>query len=818
MSMNKKMSYILFLAFGLLSTFFLMSCSEEDLVIQPKETSYVQVIGRVPGFTDYDVTTRAAKSAEESSIKYMSLLIFDNAGMLIDKQNIVSSVPLFVVDRNVLAGKTGNGIDRADMYMVANISGAEVDNWNIGHIDDLMAVKHQYDVASLDIPVNGFPMIGRSEDIDLRPGQVIPDNKTEIPLENLFAKVVFNIRLESEQEYVDPSFQIVSWEVHNLPKGVGLAGIGGDGQTAFYNNTFANPVSSRRFTGTNPVSGSNTLSFSFYMPEHHVNPAIAASSYSYPDGITDKEKQRFKPCLVDRDANSAVPANYEGKPTYVLLNGIYTTHQGHQHIVTYKVYLGADNWQNFQLTRNGQYNNSIVIRGITNSVDGAGSSISIDHRVEVERDGLIVQMERETLLDSHIEVRPVQIQILNPGNGVAKKVRAYLANPANTSLPIGANEMTWARMEVVNSGMNTSEYCSYDSNNRGRRKYFTTDLLTELKNNVSAELTSSVNDLWLYFDENTNASTNGSREIVLVLEYYENDVVVSTKRYTFSQHDLYPVVYVDEDEGKEYRYDIEFYEEYLYNFNSNDAFDLTTQGMPWGPKETVSYEIMAIQDVQNGWTDYLQYIEDAIKRAGGYYDFQDNFWGRKYTSKLIEKMGQGILPQDAMPQSAAQHCHNKNKRNNDGTVASVQWYLPAIGELQHIMSAAYSKFEVFQDERYWSSQTSYRIGHFKYNLLFGWLGSVEGDYFYEDKEWARATKTTYNAGNYSYEPSEVQGVSKTWTGTVTNQTGSFSNEVAPKNRDSGNRQRDEINRVRAVRNKYQRNIGSSTWVEITTEN
>ena len=377
--------------------------------------------------------------------------------------------------------------------------------------------------------------------------------------------------------------------------------------------------------------------------------------------------------------------------------------------------------------------------------------------------------------------------------------------------------MTWARMEVVNSAMNTSVYCPYNSINRGRRKYFTTSLLSDLKNNVEAELTSETNNLWLYFDENTNVSTNGTREIVLVVEYYENNVLKTTKHYTFSQHDLYPVIYQDVDAGIEYRYDIEFFEEYLYNYNPDDDFNSTVAGMPWGPKNTISYEIMAIQDVQSGWTDYLTYIETAIKNAGGYYDFQDNFWGRKYTTKLINKMEQGVLSQDAMPKSAAQHCHNKNKRNADGTVPTVQWYLPAIGELQHIMSAAYSKFDVFQDNRYWSSQTSYRIGHFKYNLLWGFLGSVEGDYFYEDKEWARATKTTYNAGNYSYEPSEVQGISKTWTGSVSNQTGSFSTEVAPKGRDSGNRDREEINRVRAVRNKYKRNIGSPTWVEITTE-
>ncbi|MBQ8272955.1 MAG: DUF4906 domain-containing protein [Bacteroidaceae bacterium] len=801
-----------------LATMLLSSCAEEELVPQNGSRSCVQFVGRVPGFADYDVTTRAAKTPEESAIKYMTLLIYDNADILISKQSIESSVPLFVVDRGTLNSSTDNGINQADVYMIANVSQEEIKRWNVQTVSDLMAVKHEYDVASLNIPADGFPMMGSMKNVDLNPDyNNIPDSKIEIPLENLFAKIVFNIRLETIQDYFSPSFQMTNWEVHNLPKGFGLVGTQNDGQTSFYNDTFDDPVSSRRFTGANPVTGSNSLSFSFYMPEHKVNPAVEASDYSYPAGISDNEKQRFKPCLVDKECNPAIPAGYDGEPTYVVINGVFTDHQNHQYVVSYKVYLGSDNWQNFQVERNGQYNNSIVIRGITNSQSGEDGSVSIDHRVNVDANHFMVHMERETMLDSHIEVRPLQIQILDAGDGVDQKIKVYLANPSDPSKAIENNEMTWARMEVVNSAMNTSAYCPYDSKNRGRRKYFTTSLLSELKNKVEAELTSETNNLWLYFDENTNVSTNGTREIVLVLEYYENNVLKTTKHYTFSQHDLYPVIYQDEEAGIEYRYDIEFFEEYLYNYNPDDDFNSTVAGMPWGPKNTISYEIMAIQDVQSWWANNLKYIEDAIKKAGGYYDFQNNFWGRKYTTKLINVMDQGVLTQDAMPQSAAQHCHNKNKRNADGTVPAVQWYLPAIGELQHIMSSAYSKFEVFQDNRYWSSQTSYRRGHFKYDVALGLFGSVEGDFFYEDKEWARATKTTYNAGNYSYEPSEVQGISKTWNGSVINQTGRFSAEVAPSSRDSGNRQRDEINRVRAVRNKWKRNIGYTEWEEITTE-
>lgn len=819
--MHTRTTYIFAFILTALSSLFFSSCAEEEIVRNDGSSSLIQIVGRVPGFTEYDVATRAAKNQAESAIKNMTLLIFDNAGELINEQHVESAVPLFVIDRNDLkkADDNGSGITAATIYLIANVSRAVIDTWGIGDISDLeIAVTN---VTSIDIPTNGFPMIGNTTGVNLDPNGTVTDGKIELNVENLYAKIVFSLQVNTTQNtgLYTPNFQMTSWEVHNLPKGVSLSKTLDDGQTVYYNNTHSSPIISRRFTGSNPVSGSNTLEFSFYMPEHKVNPGISGDSYSYPSGIKDNDKQRYKPCLVEDIAN------YDGKPTYVIINGIFTDHQNHTKQISYKVYLGEDNWQDFNITRNCQYNNYITILGTTNSKDALEGSVSVDHRVTISQNDINVSMERETMLDSHIEVRPVQIKIPQK-DGVDQSVKVYLASPTDPNTPIkkNNNDYNWARFEVVEGAMNTEEYCDPATQNKGRRKYFTTDLLTTLNNNnakgngIQATLSKEENAIWIYFDENTNVSEDGVRRILLVVEYYEDNVPVSQKQYIFQQHDLFPVIYTDTEAGIEYRYDIEFYEEYLHHFNSDDDHSVTRAGMPWGPKEIISDEIMAIQDVQNGWTDYLTYIEDAIKRAGGYYDFQNNFWGRKYTEKLIAKMNQGVLTQDAIPNSAAQHCHNKNKRNSDGEVVTTQWYLPAIGEIQHIMSAAYTDFDMFQDNLYWSSQTSYRIGHFKYNLLWGFLGSVEGDYFYEDKEWARATKAVYEGNNvYTYLASEVTGISKTWTGSVTNQTGNFTTEVAPTSRDDGNQERDQILRVRAVRNKYKRNIGQSNWEEITVE-
>lgn len=786
--MMKKATYRLLMGIMTAVVMLLTACSE-DVTQQSDSASLVQIVGRVPGFADYDVTTRAAKTPEESAIKYMALLIYDNADQLIDKQWIESSVPLFMIDRNVLSSLTTNGINSADMYMITNISEAEIDSWNTSTVSDLLAVTHEYNTASLNIPANGFPMVGKMENVDLSPGYRIPDSKIEIPLENLFAKIVFNIRMELVQNINDPSFQLVSWEVHNLPKGFGLAGTLPDGQTAFYNNAFDNSVTSRRITGTNPITGANSLSFSFYMPEHKVNPAVAGSAYSYPSGIKDNEKQRYKPCLVDKEANSAIAASYDGEPTYVVINGLFTDHQKQQHEVAYKVYLGSDNWQNFQIERNGQYNNSIVICGITNFKDAEEGSVSIDHRVTLEKSEFSVQMERETLLDSHFEVRPLRIDMNSPG-----RVEVKLSDNYN-----------WIRLEKKTSApASDATYCT-----NGKRKYFTTTLMNDLPNNPITITSNSDNCVWVYIDENTEIiqgtvtdakikeQQNKTRKAQIEVKFIPQDGSAEViKTYTFEQRYLYPVKSAKTGN----LYYIEYYEEYLHNFDSDDNFGLTDyEGMPWGlDGEQLShlYKAAYVTSSQgNIWTLILSLFgwdqEDFINNIGSndesiYYDFyltRDNpasneaktrdFSGYAFTSEIVDyaRIDEKKLSLVQTPESAIEYCYNKNKRANDGSVSTMKWYMPSIDEIEDITMSAYTEFNVFQDKYYWSSQPAYINNDLN---VTGSIVNASGSYSCDDINRARATKVSYMNGTYDNELSNTNGASGINNGVITN-IGSFFN-------------------------------------------
>lgn len=568
------------------------------------------------------------------------------------------------------------------------------------------------------------------------------------------------------------------------------------------------------------MSGSNTLEFSFYMPEHKVNPGISKDSYSYPSGIKDNDKQRYKPCLVEDIAN------YDGKPTYVIINGLFTDHQNHTQQISYKVYLGEDNWQDFNITRNCQYNNYITILGTTNSKDALEGSVSVDHRVTISRKDFSVSMERETMLDSHFEVRPIRIQLYSEGE-VEVKI---------------ADNCDWIRLEKKNSGENAT-YCT-----NGKRKYFTDDLVTNtLKNNTSCKITSNNdNCVWLYIDENNSILGDNptdeeiaerkksvrTAEITVTFTPKDSQKETTVTTYLFNQRYLYPVKSDTRKTatGNPYIYYIEFFEEYLHNFDSDDNHGQTNyEGMQWGLDGlpiSNRFQAAYVNDENNSLLlrildrlgiDITGMINSTIGKESPRYDFYltrdqeeknlkniqiRDYAGYVFTQEIYNiansnnKLSQGTL--DAQPLSAVEYCYNKNKKNED-----LHWYLPSIDEMEDIVKNAYTEFDVFQDKYYWSSQPSYLYHDFTVSLsVWFFNGSTSGVYYNDDLNYARSTKILYNNGQYTPAKSGINGSQGTQPYTWKDQDnitkGKYTQASTTPVRDEGNKLRTDMCRVRAV--------------------
>lgn len=719
-----------------------------------------------------------------------------------------------------------------------------------------------YNVEQISgVPSTGIPRLGNLKGVD---GTGLVDITTfeggniyEVTLESLYAKMVFDINVDSvTQEIVGVNgntFSLEGYTIHNLAQTVDMVpGVpsaegekgGTDDQVYVYKSPIGGDPTSIHYTSPREVE------FTCYLPERYLPAKVAANDYNYPfasggaDAARPEDRkllQRYKPLLV-QDSDSA---------TYVEFTGTFVNHQGHSYKVSYKIYVGNDNYSNFDVVRNRQYNNIITIKGIDNSsdqseVDGA---VSIDHRVDVQRTlPIIVSLRRETLLDSHFEVRPMRIRANTQhtgttqpdGSNPAVKVEVvYDDNDAakndESKRWIGL-ERSYGNGDSKNAG---TTYCNGTNNSaHGKRKYFTTDLTTAtlagsgtFENGLSTAGGQTViipvhndnvnNDgmfgecVWIYVDECLDASTDlkaiRSAKIVVTNGYVDNTGNFisegTTIEYIINQHKLFKIV-SKEDPNRVYY--IEHEEEYLHNFDADDAFGQNTtefEGMEWGLYNTqlsdtdpALFFLIDKLDGNDRWSSLVNYvmgvIEDVIKQTqkevglDPKYDFYIKkhdtsinseiepyeYAGWSFCNKIISKIfpndNKNRLQLDQKPNSAIEYCYNRNKRKSDGTIDTdnITWYLPAIDEMEDIMMAGYSYFAVFQDKFYWSCQPSYvkQYGYADNIHLSGGLGglitqSVETEFYMDDigiyimdeigniqtknVGRARSTKINYNSSN-----------------------------------------------------------------------
>lgn len=808
--------------------------------------SSVEVYARIANYSDCTVDTRSAKSPEEAKVSSMALAIFPiSDGVLqpcLDYYYETGQKVTFTIDRSDSKYEGYADDDYFAMYVFANIpndasigAGKELTDFvNLTHT----VQKEYYNNADFPgIPDSGFPMMGSLGDnvntsadgktLILKPTvstnnphalPLVNDNPTDllnIPMESAYAKFSFAITIDPTQT-VDgnlQSFTLESYTLHNIPSTV-------DFEKA--TNSDEGVLSDAVTINDNSVTvegggGEGAINFSFYVPERYLTPNISADAYEYPfgkgTGIREEDlrlRQRYKPNLV-----KAVDEKPAQKATYVTIKGEYIDHNSRRWTLEYDLYLGADNYGDFNVIRNTHYNNNVVIRGVQNSEDQAVNpgAVVIDHRVSIERALPIVEnLRRETLLDSHFEVRPLRIRAKD-ASSVGKTVTVRIeSNDGTGNLP------DWIRLEHKNSPTDpTDNGYSGDYLSNGKRKYFTYGLVSGKEygggvenNNLSGSYevtftTRTVNDcVWIYVDEctDTYSYTNNpdgtidvqveprSARIVIDVEG-EEDNPANPAVYEINQSKLYPVPY-PEDNTKLYK--IESYEEYLYNYDAEDLHSSNQtfyEGMPWGLEGVqLSHQHVAADPSKGNLNNYSSVTNSGKNTMNGWVDSYYDFYNERHDSYIPTpdakhvRAGQEFcdeiivtaniddniddLTLEGQPDSAIKYCYNKNKRNRDGSVASSDWYLPAIDEIEDVMANAYNAFDgVFQDQDYWSCQPSYHRCFF-FMSWQSWIYTgnkqVAGnfDFYIDDIIRARSTRARFSGDydvngkpEYTYNPSGI---------------------------------------------------------------
>ena len=672
------------------------------------------------------------KTAEEQEIHNVHVFIFKQDGSYLratdsdafqgyryldGSQNLVLQTNMFE-----------SGAENAIVVAVANVGQDVFGNMtgeghpeNVPNLAALHDFKYELPSITATLPANGLPMLGEAN-ANLASGTT--EKVTLIQLKSLMARIDLDFTMDPYQSSDDrrnPALRIDEVRVVNFPKGCTLSP-----QLASDTDTETKDI---QLQGETVVEGLDDFigrilrvgepqELTLYMFEH----GRAAKDYTYPEGIDESERQRYKNKLADE------------KAAYIEMEGVYTNHNGYKYAVTYVLYPGANAIDDFTIKSNCQYKNNISVKGIT--VNNEGDEALLDTRVNIDTDKnpYFIEMLREREFDSHFNVTPMDVYIYKPGG----KVTVEIVEPENHK---------WIRMEPMKYSPTTkgSKACA-DEAGEGKRKYFETNLVqgsdgsdgllskeyNETYDVVSPETSTTTHEerIYFYIDENvpTNAHRDGqnvaSREATVKVTYYAPDGRIWPREFVVRQAGMRAVYFNKYSYGggeygnvgrAPYYFYIEEYEEYLEHYDGKNKYNDTYEGFRWGLK--------GLSSGLGAWSSFYQYFS----------------WGWFNTMQIMDKYranrnlwrGHEMTLNDE-PSGAAEYCYNKNKRDANGNVVEARWYLPTISELEYALERYYGDFDVFQDKWYWSSNPG--------------AAGTSGDNG-ENPDYARATRIKYEPDN-----------------------------------------------------------------------
>ena len=662
----KRYFYILFV--GVLLS--LTSCVQEDIYVDdiytPSANSGLQFVAAVEDFDKHDVATRAEGGVSDAHVSEMTMIIFKGDGEMLPAMdaeqnplksnhiNIRRSNPTFLIEAtrykgtgiiaSMEAGVTAKyynnlatNLGECRIYIVANayhLIGERLEAGEIQTETQLLEALVATD-ATLKMPKDsnenpiGLPMIGTHGDdtFNLSYNATGNNSVATISMKKLYSKVEFTIQVKSNQVVAGqtPKFTLEDIEIYNIPSQIRMSHV--DGQYVdvicggnlsesnianyyLYNSVNGKakhldlPSKNTAYHDTS-VTTDEKIEFVFYMPEHMVTP----NEIKYPNNITTDAKQYYKPAGVGQSRNGDGTTSPSKIAPYVRLIGSYTDHNAQINKVSYDIYLGQNNYNDFTVKRNQRLCNYITITGLTNHKDAypdIEGNVSIDHRVSMTSKGYNLSMEREAILDAHFEVRPLDVE-LSPGGSMTVVIPKEYKH-------IIAMESDAAAREATGDAKNL--YIDNSKERKGVRKYFTTDLVSELwGDDESKDLTltlkhsgeldendkpkTEIHRIWFYIDENKNVYD----ETGTGPQTGENGYTVSTTLYRNAKVNFYYADGANPDlsaepsstinfqqwnlwrvwnsAGTRY-YDIEHEEEYLNNYVSDAQYGSTQDGMPWG--------------------------------------------------------------------------------------------------------------------------------------------------------------------------------------------------------------------------------------------
>lgn len=815
-----------------LSIVAMTGCSDDNELWDEPEISgpvtiVAQSVDMIEPFSMPEVLSRAndPKNEAEKRINTLHLFFFDNNGQFItsNADNFKPYIPNVKNFMFVIKDKAYRTMTDVTIVAIANINGTDNESANYftteypdgtvitagGEIESGTRINpgetrnpNPYKITCLadlqkwvyapklrtaegtditQLPKAGMPMIGMLKGVDLSKAS----GNTVIPMKALMARVDIRVTLDPNQESTDgrlPQLTIKEYGVMNMPTTVPYT-------MPDINNNEATDVSGKiekevKVTLENPiVINKNTHDqdvFTYYTYENiqypdkeakrpDGSPAYQDGKLTFPQGVAEKDKQRWKPTIAQKDRASAM-----------VLRGSYITHQGLTYEAEFKVFMGQNTIDDFTVKRNHKYVNNITIHGLDYVRNSDDNTYTFDGRVNVKTDNPVyLAIVNERKVDAHASVRPMDVWFLLRENADGTlNENVDWESEVELTIEDANTSAKWIRMEVI-----PREEMRILENNkekfiagRGARDYFTTDLISKLdmENGMSetnhqcgwhvtidGKRDKSRSRVYFYIDENVTPNAQGEIldriakvKIVYRKRESENGPILDEREriLEIEQRGLKKITYSHPSGGTIDDTYMEYYEEYLEHYDPLDQHTMPGElykGMPWGI-EGKNYH-------QSGWSRLInsdEVYDDGLQAT----QFVIYTRGTNPDSEYIP-MSTVKLYNDNPPSTAFHYCYGKNKRNADGSVPSPKnnsyqnidnggWYLPGIRELERALTEHYLIFPDFKGNFYWSASAAK-------NVVLNSYGA---------RNRARATKIIINGTDVDYAESGSENRDDDYTG------------------------------------------------------
>ncbi|MBO8471068.1 MAG: DUF4906 domain-containing protein, partial [Bacteroidetes bacterium] len=471
-----------------------------------------------------------------------------------------------------------------------------------------------------------LPMTGVEENVNMTQA-TSAGNSISINMERVLARVAFSIDVPND----NLEFYFNNWSVESLPRYSYVIPQDNDfasdreippAEYAFYYPTEGNTTEEGLATkGVGEwLSDIETQNFGFYVYENRKGGRLDSPNPANLQGEVGDYADEIKNLTDAIGTDPKFKTLYAPEhASFLIITGLIRE-KDTKNVTSfaYKIALGANNYNDYNLLRNHSYVYNIHINGINYddiTVDAFDSRVHKGYALQISA-------PYSTQMDAHYDKRYLDI-VASPGR-VDLQFYENMKDAEAGENPIEENG--W----IVLSEMDT--YNIDIDGNQATYKWFD---FNETKNNKK---------YYIYTDENLSTS---SRSVVLKVTHTPDPGTSGivkdpvSRYYTYTQAGLIKV-------GDLY---VESYEEYGMDLDPYDDENPVT-GLQWGWSGTAinAYDT----DAGHGNTSTI------VGTSGSPGSFTD-----------------GSLYGDY----AARYCDYKNKRDADGNVIERNWYLPAIDEL-----------------------------------------------------------------------------------------------------------------------------------------